>query len=155
MLNETKKLYEQKDHFSKEQIKEHSILFILLNYPNATKSKLNELSGLTFSSDNYNNLKNVLIKLITSNMDKDQIKIEIKKNFENLVKEIEKSSTLHTIIANKENNERAELFAELLSDLKEMNHLKKIEFLESKVAKNLDEASYSELMKLKTQLNRD
>ena len=59
------------------------------------------------------------------------------------------------IIANKENNERAELFAELLSDLKEMNHLKKIEFLESKVAKNLDEASYSELMKLKTQLNRD
>ncbi len=155
LLNETKKLYEQKDHFSKEQIKEHSILFILLNYPNATKSKLNELSGLTFSSDNYNNLKNVLIKLITSNMDKDQIKIEIKKNFENLVKEIEKSSTLHTIIANKENNERAELFAELLSDLKEMNHLKKIEFLESKVAKNLDEASYSELMKLKTQLNRD
>ncbi len=155
LLNETKKLYEQKDHFSKEQIKEHSILFILLNYPNATKSKLNELSGLTFSSDNYNNFKNVVIKLITSNMDKDQIKIEIKKNFENLVKEIEKSSTLHTIIANKENNERAELFAELLSDLKEMNHLKKIEFLESKVAKNLDEASYSELMKLKTQLNRD
>ena len=36
-----------------------------------------------------------------------------------------------------------------------MNHLKKIEFLESKVAKNLDETSYSELIKLKTQLNRD
>ena len=32
-----------------------------------------------------------------------------------------------------------------------MNHLKQIEFLENKVAKNLDESSYSELIKLKSQ----
>ena len=155
ILNETKKLYEQKDHFSKEQIKEHSIFFIMLNYPSVAKSKLDELSRLTFSSDDYNKLKNVLIKLITSNTNEEQIKIEINKNFGNLVKEVEKNSTLKTIIVNKEDSERLELFEEILSDLKEMNHLKKIEFLESKVAKNLDETSYSELIKLKTQLNRD
>ena len=155
VLNETKKLYEQKDHFSKEQIKEHSIFFIMLNYPSVAKSKLDELSRLTFSSDDYNKLKNVLIKLITSNTNEEQIKIEINKNFGNLVKEVEKNSTLQTIIVNKEDRERLELFEEILSDLKEMNHLKKIEFLESKVAKNLDETSYSELIKLKTQLNRD
>ena len=155
VLNETKKLYEQKDHFSKEQIKEHSIFFIMLNYPSVAKSKLDELSRLTFSSDDYNKLKNVLIKLITSNTNEEQIKIEINKNFRNLVKEVEKNSTLQTIIVNKEDRERLELFEEILSDLKEMNHLKKIEFLESKVAKNLDETSYSELIKLKTQLNRD
>ena len=34
-------------------------------------------------------------------------------------------------------------------------HLKQIEFLENKVAKNLDESSYSELIKLKSQLNRE
>ena len=155
VLNETKKLYEQKDHFSKEQIKEHSIFFIMLNYPSVAKSKLDELSRLTFSSDDYNKLKNVLIKLIASNTNEEQIKIEINKNFGNLVKEVEKNSTLQTIIVNKEDSERLELFEEILSDLKEMNHLKKIEFLESKVAKNLDETSYSELIKLKTQLNRD
>ena len=155
VLNETKKLYEQKDHFSKEQIKEHSIFFIMLNYPSVAKSKLDELSRLTFSSDDYNKLKNVLIKLITSNTNEEQIKIEINKNFRNLVKEVEKNSTLQTIIVDKEDRERLELFEEILSDLKEMNHLKKIEFLESKVAKNLDETSYSELIKLKTQLNRD
>ncbi len=155
VLNETKKLYEQKDHFSKEQIKEHSIFFIMLNYPSVAMSKLDELSRLTFSSDDYNKLKNVLIKLITSNTNEEQIKIEINKNFGNLVKEVEKNSTLKTIIVNKEDSERLELFEEILSDLKEMNHLKKIEFLESKVAKNLDETSYSELIKLKTQLNRD
>ena len=91
VLNETKKLYEQKDHFSKEQIKEHSIFFIMLNYPSVAKSKLDELSRLTFSSDDYNKLKNVLIKLITSNTNEEQIKIEINKNFRNLVKEVEKN----------------------------------------------------------------
>ena len=40
-----------------------------------------------------------------------------------------------------------------MAELKEMNHLKRIEFLESKVVENLDESSYSELIKLKTQLN--
>ena len=44
---------------------------------------------------------------------------------------------------------------DLIIELKEMNHLKQIEFLENKVAKNLDEGSYSELIKLKSQLNRE
>ena len=39
-------------------------------------------------------------------------------------------------------------------ELREMNQLKKIEYLENKLAKNLDEGSYSELIKLKSQLNR-
>ena len=44
---------------------------------------------------------------------------------------------------------------EFLQELKELNQLKEIEFLESKLAKNLDETSYSELIKLKNQLNRE
>ena len=32
VLNETKKLYEQKDHFSKEQIKEHNIKYYVYDY---------------------------------------------------------------------------------------------------------------------------
>ena len=52
-------------------------------------------------------------------------------------------------------NEISELIEELLLDLKEMNHLKKIQSLENKLSKNLDESSYNELMKLKNQLNSD
>ena len=48
-----------------------------------------------------------------------------------------------------------EFLEELIQDLHEMNHHKKIEFLERKLTKNLDENSYSELIKLKSQLNRD
>ena len=44
---------------------------------------------------------------------------------------------------------------EIIQELREMNHLKKIEVLEGKAVKNLDENSYSELIKLKSQLNRE
>ena len=42
-----------------------------------------------------------------------------------------------------------------MQDHKDQNNLKKIESLEQKLIKNLDENSYSELLKLKTQLNRE
>ena len=48
-----------------------------------------------------------------------------------------------------------ELLDELIRDHKNQNNLKKIESLEQKLINNLDENSYSELIKLKSQLNRD
>ena len=47
------------------------------------------------------------------------------------------------------------LLCELISDFKEQNNLKKIESLEKELINNLDENSYSELIKLKSQLNRE
>ena len=61
---------------------------------------------------------------------------------------------MKNILSKKNDTEREETFNDLILELKEMNHLKQIEFLENKVAKNLDEGSYSELIKLKSQLNR-
>ena len=48
-----------------------------------------------------------------------------------------------------------DLLSELILDFKEQNNLKKIETLEKKLINNLDESSFSELIKLKSQLNRD
>ena len=48
-----------------------------------------------------------------------------------------------------------DLIEELIQDHKDQSSLKKIEFLEKKLINNLDENSYSELIKLKSQLNRD
>ena len=47
------------------------------------------------------------------------------------------------------------LLDELLNDHKEQSNLRKIESLEQKLINNLDENSYSELIKLKSQLNRE
>ena len=44
---------------------------------------------------------------------------------------------------------------DLINDHLEQENLKKIESLEQKLINNLDESSYSELIKLKSQLNRE
>ena len=62
---------------------------------------------------------------------------------------------MKNILLKKEDGDREEILNDLIEELKEMNHLKEIEFLENKVAKNLDERSYSELIKLKSQLNKE
>ena len=59
------------------------------------------------------------------------------------------------ITKNMEDIEKQEILIDFLQELKELNQLKEIETLESKVAKNLDENLYSELIRLKSQLNRD
>ena len=71
-----------------------------------------------------------------------------------MIKDIEKNSILKNIIIDKGEEDKLAFLEEILQELKEMNHLKKIELLESKALKNLDEDSYSELIKLKNQLNR-
>ena len=48
-----------------------------------------------------------------------------------------------------------DLLNELILDFKEQGNLKKIESLEKELINNLDENSYSELVRLKSQLNRE
>ena len=59
------------------------------------------------------------------------------------------------IVNNKSNEDISELLDELIQDYKEQSNLRKIESLEQKLINNLDENSYSELIKLKSQLNRE
>ena len=68
--------------------------------------------------------------------------------------EINENSNIQIIIKNKNEEEVANL-DELIKDHKEQSNLRKIESLEQKLINNLDENSYSELIKLKSQLNRD
>ena len=153
LLNETKILHLQKNHLNREQLKEFSVLFIMMNYNSIAESRIEELSEINFSSKECNDLKDSIINLFSKKIDDNEFKNNIKSNFENLINEINKNSNLKNIMSKKANHEKQEVLEELLQDLKEMNHKKKIEFLEGEVAKNLDETSYSELIKLKSQLN--
>ena len=65
------------------------------------------------------------------------------------------NSNIQMIAKNKSNEDISELLDELIQDYKEQSNLRKIESLEQKLINNLDENSYSELIKLKSQLNRD
>jgi len=154
VLNETKQLYKEKNHFSKAEIKERSILYILLNHLSSVKNKLEELLEIDFSNEQNKNLKQEIINFAKINDFLDKDKPEIGDKHKALINDIEKDVNLKNILSKKDNAELEETLNDLMIELKEMNHLKQIEFLENKVAKNLDESSYSELIKLKSQLNR-
>ena len=65
------------------------------------------------------------------------------------------NSNIQMIIKNKTDEEILGLLDELIQDHKDQSNLRKIESLEQKLINNLDENSYSELVKLKSQLNRE
>ena len=154
ILTETKNLYNQKNQLTKEQIKEFSILFILLNYPSTAQKKIEEISEIKMSSNEKEDLKIEILNLLSTKQDL-EIKSKLEEKFSNLIKDIEKNFSFKNILSKKSEDEVREFLEELIQDLHEMNHHKKIEFLERKLTKNLDENSYSELIKLKSQLNRD
>jgi len=155
ILNETKQLHREQSNFSKAEIKERSILYILLNYLNSAKNKAGDLLKIDFTDEQNNELKKEIIIQLKNNDTFINNKPEIDEKYNSLVSEIEKNTNLKNILLKKDGEEREEILNDLIEELKEMNHLKQIEFLEKKVAKNLDESSYSELIKLKSQLNRE
>ena len=155
ILNETKTLHQKKSHFSKIQIKEFSVLFIMLNYLDTASKKIEELSELVFLSDKNEGLKKLIINLLIEGTDKKTIQLRISADFKKLIEEIKENSSIQIIAKAKNDDAILELLNELLSELKELNSLKKIESLEKDLINNLDENSFSELIKLKSQLNRE
>ena len=60
------------------------------------------------------------------------------------------------MILNKKNYDQIkEVYDDLIFDLSEARHKKKIESLEKKLINNMEETAYAELLKLKSQINRE
>ena len=155
ILKETKILHQKRKDLSKIQIIEFSILFIILNYLDTAFKKLEELSEIEFLTEKNENLKTAIVTSLSEGQDKHTIRAKINSGYEKIIKEMNENSNIQMIVKNKSNEDISELLDELIQDYKEQSNLRKIESLEQKLINNLDENSYSELIKLKSQLNRD
>ena len=155
ILKETQIIHQKKENLSKIQIIEFSILFLILNYSEMIFKKIKDLNSLNFLSEKNENLKNDIILSISAGDDKIKMDTKINNNYKTLIEEIRENSNIQLITKDKNDQQILELFDELVLDLREQNNLKKIESLEKKLINNLDENSYSELMRLKSQLNRE
>ena len=155
ILKETKLLHQKKKDLSRIQIIEFSILFIILNHLEIASKKLEDLSEIVFLAEKNESLKKEVIKYIIEGNDKEVIDKKIHTSYEKIIKEINENSNIQMIIKNKNDEEILNLLEELLIDHKEQSNLRKIESLEQKLINNLDENAYLELIKLKSQLNRD
>ena len=155
ILKETKLLHQKRKDLSKTQIIEFSILFIILNYFEIGSKKLEELSEIEFLSEKNESLKNTIIASLNEGNNINDIQLKIDTDFKKLSEEIRENSNIQLITKNKTEQDILNLLSELIYDHKEQSNLKKIESLEKKLINNLDENSYSELIKLKSQLNRE
>ena len=155
ILKETKILHQKRKDLSRIQIIEFSILYIILNYLEIAEKKLEDLSEIEFLAEKNENLKKEITTYLMEGNDKEAINKKINSNYEKIIGEINENSNIQIIIKNKNEEEVVNLFDELTKDHKEQSNLIKLESLEQKLINNLDENSYSELVKLKSQLNRD
>ena len=126
-----------------------------MNFFEILSKKEEELSEIKFQIEENEKLKNNILSLVSKNNSADEILLALKQDHENLVNRIIANSNVHLITYNKSNQEVTDLLEELILDLKNQNNLQKVKYLEKKLLNNLDENSYLELIKLKSQLNRD
>jgi DNA primase len=155
ILKETKLLYLKRKDLSKTQIIEFSILFIILNYFEIASKKLEELSKIKFLLEKNETLKNIIIAAIAEGNNKDDMQKKIYTEYKELSEQIKNNSNIQMITKDKDDKDILDLLSELIHDFKDQVNLKKIESLEKDLINNLDESSYSELIKLKSQLNRE
>ena len=155
ILDETKIIHEKKQNFSRIQLIEFSILYIMLNFERIVSKEIEELAALEFTSEKNEKLKNLIIKFGTEKGNFEKLQIDINSKYQNLVTEIKENSNIQLITKDKSEEEIVEILNDLKFDFKEQYNLRKIENLEKKLINNLDENSYSELIKLKNQINRE
>ena len=127
----------------------------MLNYFDIVFQKSLDLSKIKFETPANESLKNDIIKSLQSEKDKDLFKSKIFNENEKLIAEIQENSSIQIILTNKNNESIIDLLGELLIELEELKNQKKIESLEKDLVNNLDENSFSELIKLKSQINRE
>ena len=102
-----------------------------------------------------NEFKQKLIDYLLSEKFFERKKLEtedFEHKFKDIVNNINTNAPIQTITQNKNEPELIDMFNEIISEIEKIDLKKKIEFLESKVALNLDEKLYSELLSLRNQL---
>ena len=155
ILNETKKIAVAKEHLTKEEIKEYSILYIMYNYPKIISPRVEIFEDIKLSSESLNRLKSELLLLISEEKLDEKNIANFKKKYSNLINNINQNVVIKNIFLKKDENQQIELLNEILKELNEIKFSKKIENLEKKLMKNFDEKSYSDLMELKSQINKE
>ena len=155
VLNETKKIHMQKKSFSRLNLLEMSILFIMLNYKNVVKSKIKKIIETNFETIENNNLRLNLINLYKSNSPNKELKNSILEDNKNLIDKINKNINLQIILDKKNYKQIESVLEDLINDFNELKNKEKIESLEKKLINNMEEGAYAELIELKSQLNRE
>ena len=154
-LQQTKEIYKRRNKFEEQELKEFSILFLVMKNLDIFRKNIEIISEVSFSTDIMNLFKQKLIDYLLSEkfFDKKELKIDdFDEKFKNIISEINENAPIKIIHKNKSDNDIILMFNEILKEIEKIELRKKIESLEDKVSLNLDENLYSELLTLRNQL---
>ena len=155
VLNETKKIHLQNKNLTRENLIEFSILFIMTFHSGAVKNDIKKLQKIIFSEIVNENFKNFLIDLFDGKFLEKDMENQALKSYPDLTKNIKNNCNLRMILNKKNYTQINEVFVDLINDYLEIQNKKKIESLEKKLINNMEEKAYTELLKLKSQINRE
>ncbi len=148
-LEITKNIYKETQKFSSIEIKEFSLLYIILNNLDFFYHRLDLLDDLTFFS-HENKILFELVEQFLKNGDYNNINID-KKFLEN----INRFATVkHIVKKNDEDHSKiSDIFDDIKKDLKTYGLELRIQELESKFAEDFNQTTFDEIRKLKKEQN--
>jgi len=156
-LNLTKEIFSKKKNYKEVELKEFSILYLVINNLNVFEKKIELLSELKLYTEICIEFLSKIIDFLASNKtyETNAFKEKLKRTkYFNLINDINIFAPVKFITEIKKNDEEMLLiFEEINNDLKkfELNH--KIESLEKKMIRDMNEETYKELLDLKRQAN--
>jgi len=156
-LQETKDLNKQRNKFQEKELKEFSILFLVINNLDIFRKNVELIAEIIFSNNTMNEFKRKVIDYLLMEKFFERKKLEIDDfeiKFKNLITDININAPVKIIYKNKTETEIVFMLNEIISEIKKIELQEKIDSLEDKVSLNLDENLYSELLSLRNQLKR-
>jgi len=156
-LQKTKDVNKQRDMFEEKELKEFSILFLVINNLDIFRNKIELISEINFSNSALNDFKKELINYLLSEKFFSRKKFNLEdfeQKFKDTINLIIKNAPIKIIYKNKNEEEIVFMFNDIMDEIKKIELREKIESLEDKVSLNLDETLYSELLQLRNQLKR-
>ena len=154
-LQQTKDVYKNRNKFEAMELKEFSILFLVLNNFHIFRKNIELISEIDFSKNIFNELKQKLIDYSLSENFSNKKTLSFNDfdgDFKDIINLINTNAPVKIIYKNKNEEEIISIFNEIIGEIKKISLSKKIESLEDKISLNLDEKLYSELLSLRNQL---
>ena len=147
-LKATQKHFNESKSLSPIELKEFSLLYIVLNNLNIFQKNIHLIENIKFFT---NENKLVLEKVLQELKTKDNLKLDDLLIDKQLIDKIFKFASIKHILNNNKNDEQKvlELLEEIKRDLKNYELEYRIEELESKFSKDLSESTFNEIRELK------
>ena len=154
-LQETKEVYKQRNKFGEKQLKEFSILFLVMNNLDIFRRNIELISEVSFSNNEMIEFKQKIIDYLLSEKFFDRKKLNLEDfgdKYKTIISLIDKNAPVKIISKNKSEEDIVIIFNEIINEINKIDLRMKIESLEDKISLNLDEKLYSELLSLRNQL---